>query len=231
VRIGAVPSTAWNSFVVSGTRRQAGAGREQQAGSRGGRCYTGDPRPLGYLGTAVPTNDISDHAARRSVDLHQCGILAAQWLVQRLARGWRDRARRVDQKIEDQAMLIANALRDVIPLVREVFARPGKFFLGLYELEDAELEDILIANKNRIHVILSNTSATDGKWDTRNKAARKRLIDAGVDIQHRMFNNSTHIGHNKFVVHVPPNGGPRSVLTGSTNWTSTGVAGQPTMPC
>jgi hypothetical protein len=51
-------------------------------------------------------------------------------------------------------------------------------------------------------------------------------MDAGVDIEHRMFNNSTHIGHNKFVVHVPPGGGPRSVFTGSTNWTSTGLAGQ-----
>ncbi len=41
-----------------------------------------------------------------------------------------------------------------------------------------------------------------------------------------MFNNSIHIGHNKFVVHVPPAGSSRSVLTGSTNWTSTGLAGQ-----
>ena len=47
-----------------------------------------------------------------------------------------------------------------------------------------------------------------------------------MDVHHRMFNNATHIGHNKFVVHVPRDGGPRSVFTGSTNWTSTGVAGQ-----
>ena len=98
--------------------------------------------------------------------------------------------------------------------------------MDFYELEDKELEDLLIANKSRIHVILSNTALKNKKWDERNKAARKRLIDAGVDIQHRMFNNSTHIGHNKFVVHVPPDGGKRSVFTGSTNWTSTGVAGQ-----
>jgi phosphatidylserine/phosphatidylglycerophosphate/cardiolipin synthase-like enzyme len=41
-----------------------------------------------------------------------------------------------------------------------------------------------------------------------------------------MFNNATHIGHNKFVVDVAADGTPRAVLTGSTNWTSTGVAGQ-----
>jgi phosphatidylserine/phosphatidylglycerophosphate/cardiolipin synthase-like enzyme len=86
---------------------------------------------------------------------------------------------------------------------------------------------MLLANAKRVHVILSNTSVGDDKkWDTRNSAVRQRLIKANVDIQHRMFNNSTHIGHNKFVVHVSPQGGSRSVLTGSTNWTSTGLAGQ-----
>lgn len=191
-------------------------------------AYTGHPRPLGYLGDAVPTNDIlvtTRRAPFRSTFTN--GILAAQWLSNVLLEDGVIEPDELIKKIEDPGDAHRKYLAgDVIPLVRDVFARPGKFFLGLYELEDAELEDILIANKNRIHVILSNTSATDGKWDTRNKAARKRLIDAGVDIQHRMFNNSTHIGHNKFVVHVPPNGGQRSVLTGSTNWTSTGVAGQ-----
>jgi phosphatidylserine/phosphatidylglycerophosphate/cardiolipin synthase-like enzyme len=34
------------------------------------------------------------------------------------------------------------------------------------------------------------------------------------------------IGHNKFVVHVDQAGTPQAVFTGSTNWTSTGIAGQ-----
>ena len=105
---------------------------------------------------------------------------------------------------------------DVLPLLKELFGRPGEFFLGLYELEDKELEDLLIANAPRLHVILANTGANDGgEWDARNKAARKRLVSAGVDIQHRMFNNSIHIGHNKFVVHVPPGGGARSFSPGA----------------
>ncbi len=41
-----------------------------------------------------------------------------------------------------------------------------------------------------------------------------------------MFNNSSQIGHNKFVVHIPSDGTERSVFTGSTNWTATGLAGQ-----
>jgi phosphatidylserine/phosphatidylglycerophosphate/cardiolipin synthase-like enzyme len=45
-------------------------------------------------------------------------------------------------------------------------------------------------------------------------------------IQHRMFNGSGHIGHNKFIVYVDDAGTAKSVLTGSTNWTWSGIAGQ-----
>jgi phosphatidylserine/phosphatidylglycerophosphate/cardiolipin synthase-like enzyme len=193
------------------------------------RAYEGPARPLGYLAPAVTTNDLrvtTRRGAFRSTFTN--GILAAQWLRNVLNE---------DGVIENNELInkISNPndphrkylAGDVIPLIRELFQRPGAFFLSLYELEDEELVAILEANANRIHVILSNTAADDGgKWDARNQAARKRLVDAGVDIQHRMFNNTTHIGHNKFVVHVPPDGAPRSVFTGSTNWTSTGLAGQ-----
>jgi phosphatidylserine/phosphatidylglycerophosphate/cardiolipin synthase-like enzyme len=40
-----------------------------------------------------------------------------------------------------------------------------------------------------------------------------------------MFNNSAHIGHNKFAVLVV-GGEPKAVWTGSTNWTSTGLCAQ-----
>lgn len=37
---------------------------------------------------------------------------------------------------------------------------------------------------------------------------------------------SGHIGHNKFVVYVDPSGTSRRVLSGSTNWTPTGLCSQ-----
>jgi phosphatidylserine/phosphatidylglycerophosphate/cardiolipin synthase-like enzyme len=40
-----------------------------------------------------------------------------------------------------------------------------------------------------------------------------------------MFNNG-HIGHNKFAVYVGAGEVPKAVLTGSTNWTPTGLCGQ-----
>jgi phosphatidylserine/phosphatidylglycerophosphate/cardiolipin synthase-like enzyme len=193
------------------------------------RAYEGNARPLGYLAPATTTNDLRVTSRRGSFrSTFTNGILAAQWLRNVLNEDGVIEKNELIDKISDPNDPHRKYLAgDVVPLIRELFQRPGTFFLALYELEDKELEDVLIANAERIHVILSNTSADDaGQWDARNEPARARLVAAGVDIQHRMFNNNIHIGHNKFVVHVPPNAGPRSVFTGSTNWTSTGVAGQ-----
>lgn len=190
--------------------------------------YTGTPRPLGYIGAAVSTNPVlisSRRGAFRSTFTN--GILAAQWLRNVLLEDGRIEPEELFRKISDPADPHRKYLAgDVLPLLHELFARPGEFYLGLYELDDRELQDLLLAHGPKIHVILSNTSAEAKVWDKRNAGARKELVDAGVDIQHRMFNNATHIGHNKFVVHVPPGGAPAAVFTGSTNWTSTGVAGQ-----
>ncbi|WP_341987678.1 phospholipase D-like domain-containing protein [Azorhizobium sp. AG788] len=191
-------------------------------------AYEGRPRPLGYLTEAVRTNDItitSRRGAFRSTFTN--GILAAQWMRNvLLADGVLKPDELIDKLSDPNDPHRKYLAGDVLPLLHELFARPGEFYLALYELEDEELLELLVENAARIHVILANTSAIEGVWDKRNASARQALVAAGVDLQHRMFNNATHIGHNKFVVHVPPNGGTRAVFTGSTNWTSTGVAGQ-----
>lgn len=227
----AVPSNG-REFAVIVKRNKRGKPIKDAAGNvvkERVKAYEGKPRPLAYLAPAVETNNIrvtSRRGAFRSTFTN--GILAAQWLRNVLNEDGVIEKNELINKISDPDDPHRKYLAgDVIPLIRELLERDGEFYLALYELEDRELEAILVANANRIHVILANTGVGDDKkWDVRNKAARKRLIDAGVDIQHRMFNNSVHIGHNKFVVHVPPDGGPRSVLTGSTNWTATGLAGQ-----
>jgi phosphatidylserine/phosphatidylglycerophosphate/cardiolipin synthase-like enzyme len=193
------------------------------------KAYEGKPRPLGYLDAPTVTNPLlitSRRAPFRSTFTN--GILAAQWLRNVLNEDGVIDKNELIEKLENPDDPHRKYLAgDVLPLIHELFRRDGEFYLALYELEDKELEQILVDHAARVHVILSNTGANDdGAWDARNAPARKRLKNAGVDLQNRMFNNSTHIGHNKFVVHVPPGQGPRAVLTGSTNWTSTGVAGQ-----
>lgn len=189
--------------------------------------YTGAPRKLGYLGDPVSTRPILI-TSRRGVfrSTFTNGVLAAQWLRNVLLEDGRIDPGELYEKITNPADPHRKYLAgDVLPLLHELFALEGEFYLGLYELEDRELQDLLLANAGRIHVILANTGAENKLWDKRNAHAREELIAAGVDIQHRMFNNATHIGHNKFVVHVK-DGKPLSVFTGSTNWTSTGIAGQ-----
>jgi hypothetical protein len=192
-------------------------------------AYQGTPRPLGYLAPAVSSNPIFVTTVRspfRSTFTN--GILAAQWLTKVLMEDHQIKPGELEGKLRNPADPHRKYLAgDVLPLLHELFDRPGTFHLALYELEDAELQQLLLANANRVHVILSNTGKNAaGEWDDRNHAAREELRAAGADVQPRMFNNSIHIGHNKFVVHVAPEGTPKAVFTGSTNWTWTGVAGQ-----
>lgn len=195
-----------------------------------GNAYSGTPRRLGYLAPAFVTNALTVTSKRppfRSTFTN--GILAAQWLTNVLNEDGVIEKNELIDKISDPNDPHRKYLAgDVLPLLHELFARPGSFLLALYELEDEELEKLILDNQGRVQVILANSGADDDdNWDTRNAPARKRLRAAlGTRLQDRMFNNSTHIGHNKFVVHLDPAGTPQAVFTGSTNWTSTGIAGQ-----
>jgi len=145
---------------------------------------------------------------------------------------------------------------DILPLVRSVFARAQnedlQLFAALYELNDPELIGLIEAHKERVSLILTTAGHGDGPpgapasegsdspdagvtgprqkpWDTTNAAVRPKLHAwLGERMQDRMFNTAARIGHNKFVVLAsradPPV--PVAVLTGSTNWTFTGLAGQ-----
>lgn len=196
-----------------------------------GDAYTGKPRPLAYLAPPFETNVVEVTSRRPPFrTTFTNGILAAQWLKNVLDEDGVIEKNELLEKIENPRDPHRKYLAgDVLPLLRELFQRPGSFHLALYELEDEELEQLILDNKQRVEVILANTGVDESGdvWDARNAPARKRLRSAlGARLQDRMFNNSIHIGHNKFVVQVDPTGTPRSVLTGSTNWTSTGVAGQ-----
>jgi phosphatidylserine/phosphatidylglycerophosphate/cardiolipin synthase-like enzyme len=111
----------------------------------------------------------------------------------------------------------------------------GKYYAALYELTDSELISELTRNKST-EIILSNANSSksvnvDGKRKTvsindgTNEKTRKALHKLkNITVYDRML--GTHIGHNKFVVYVDGGGIPKSVLTGSTNWTPTGLCGQ-----
>lgn len=105
----------------------------------------------------------------------------------------------------------------------------GLIHAALYELNDPDgLEKQLQANPKGRIVILGNeqsvnpkTKATIEDADSEN---RKNLKAAGVSVVDRILGKGD-IPHNKFMVLAQGNA-PVAVLTGSTNWTSTGLCTQ-----
>lgn len=213
--------------------------------------YEGDPVPLFVCGPALRTNDVTVSSRFGPVTAtFNNGILSTQNLRQIL----RVRPGVAPSKAEVSAALqqVGGRARtylagDILPLMRGLFERAERedlrLFAALYELNDPELIGLIEVHKERMNLIL--TTAGHGKdeevgngslempagdhWDTTNAAVRPKLHRwLGNRMQDRMFNTSARIGHNKFVVLTtnaePPT--PIAVLTGSTNWTFTGLAGQ-----
>jgi phosphatidylserine/phosphatidylglycerophosphate/cardiolipin synthase-like enzyme len=189
------------------------------------KTYEGPVIDLAYLGDAVESNITfvsTKHGNVRAAFTN--GILSAQWLEKALnADG------KTVQNIRDEIARVDSPLRayltgDVLGFLREFLERDGKerVSLALYELADAELQEVIRTQHKRARLILSNTSKNKaGVWDEENAPFREELVTLlGASKTDRMFNNG-HIGHNKFAVF-----GSSEVMTGSTNWTSSGLCAQ-----
>lgn len=204
--------------------------------------YEGKPLRLGYLTPAAWTNAIEVTSARPPfISSFTNGVLSTQFLVRVLSEDGVVEAGELNDRLETKGDVLREYLAgDVLEVIRNFFARKGgRIYAALYELEDGELQELLEKNARRLSLILSDSGSQDGDepgtsdttYDTRNAPARKALrkllkTTKGFEMQDRMFNGSGHIGHNKFLVHVDGDGVPQAVLTGSTNWTYTGIAGQ-----
>ncbi len=199
------------------------------------KTYDGPAYPLAYADEGALSNDLkltAQHGENiRAVFTN--GILSGQWLRHALTEaGETLNIDTVRTHMATEGDKIREYLTgDVLGTLRELLDRANStkgasLRMALYELSDAELLDAIVAAPAKAHLILSNTSKGDktGKWDEENRPARLTLNKtAKLDVHDRMFNNG-HIGHNKFVIYEE--GGPQTVMTGSTNWTPTGLCGQ-----
>jgi len=161
------------------------------------------------------------------------GILSTQALTRALPHGPSGKPSaavlrtRINQPGDPlRTRLAGDAIYALTSLLERAKQEGGESYAALYELNDMELVRDL-AGASFVHLILSNsaTDANTGEPDATNAAARQTLHDAGNDILDRMLAGN-HIGHNKFVVYVDKQKKPKAVLTGSTNWTSTGLCAQ-----
>lgn len=174
------------------------------------------------------------------------GIISTQSLASKLPKGpsGAPKAESLRKHIADAAdpirKMLAGEATDALPnLLERARTKGGKCYLALYELTDEFLIKEIEKTKGRVELILSNadgsktTKGSDGKsktvkvYDQTNAPARKRLAKSlGSAFHSRLLPKGNYIGHNKFVVYVDSSGKAKTVLTGSTNWTATGLCAQ-----
>jgi len=154
------------------------------------------------------------------------GIVAAQWVSRALA------ALGKNPKLADIIKTPDNPLRNalsgllraqLLSLLKETKDNGGEVYAALYELNDPELLDRLTAFGQKCHLLLANGAFKPPDNDE-NKAVREKLRGE-VDLHNRIVTGN-HFAHNKFVVFCDSSGAPQRVLSGSTNWTMTGLCTQ-----
>jgi phosphatidylserine/phosphatidylglycerophosphate/cardiolipin synthase-like enzyme len=118
--------------------------------------------------------------------------------------------------------LSGDARQQMLAFLRDADRRGNTIHGAIYEMNDQELVDALKPFGGRGHILLGNGSATG-------PTVAKQLTDAGLEVKHRDLSHagrSSPSVHNKFVVESDPHGNASRVLTGSTNWTTTGLCTQ-----
>jgi len=129
----------------------------------------------------------------------------------------------------------------------------GRIYAALYELTDAELIDSLVAIGKKLNIVMANIVAKPSGSDDSSKTAQDKIQKAASkknaskkakaaaqpenepawnklskSANEALYRKppSSHIVHNKFLIYVDGRGKPQAVLTGSTNWTATGLCAQ-----
>jgi phosphatidylserine/phosphatidylglycerophosphate/cardiolipin synthase-like enzyme len=157
------------------------------------------------------------------------GIVAAQWVSRALA------AEPKNSKIKEVVAKPGDPLRNglsgllrpgILSLLDEAKKNNNRIFAALYELNDPELIDGLTAFGKDCNLILANGAFKKNTPPDNDENSKVRAqLKTKINVFDRIVKLG-HFGHNKFVVFCDSNGTPQSVLTGSTNWTSSGLCTQ-----
>ena len=106
----------------------------------------------------------------------------------------------------------------------------GSIYAALYELTDGELLRSLQGVGRKLNLVLANIVTKPkpgGSEETagENDDSKNELEASAGSLLYREPPGG-HIVHNKFLIYVDSGGTPRTVLTGSCNWTDTGLCAQ-----
>ena len=157
------------------------------------------------------------------------GIVAAQWVSRALAKlGKKPKIADLISQVDPPGNALRNALSgllrpQILAMLEDVKKTNGEIYAALYELNDPELITALKALGKKCHLVLAN-GAFKPPANDENNAIRAELRSI-VDLHDRIVTGN-HFAHNKFVVCCDSGGAPQRVLSGSTNWTMTGLCTQ-----
>lgn len=160
------------------------------------------------------------------------GILSTQALSKLLAPYGGSNVDAIQKALDDpngaaRTRLSGELQGALLKLLAERKASGGRCYAALYELTDALLIQQLVDAGSALHLVLSNNTGDKSKgYDNANTAARTALGQSGCELISRYLPDGRSIGHNKFVVLTDGEGQPQAVLTGSTNWTRSGLCTQ-----
>ncbi len=174
----------------------------------------------------TPPMTITGQASAHISAYFNKGIVSAQWVSRALATVGKNA--KLDSLIAQPGNTLRNALGgllrpQLLNLLDDVKKNGGVIYAALYELNDPELIPRLTALGQKCHLILAN-GAFNSKKPDENTAVREQLRGK-VDLHDRLVGQG-HFAHNKFVVACDSAGKPQRVLSGSTNWTMTGLCTQ-----
>ena len=111
----------------------------------------------------------------------------------------------------------------LVQLLETAKSTNGHVFMSVFELSDNLLIELLTKLGKNAHIVLSN-GAHKSKTDDENSGARATLTPV-CDVTDRML-PSGYLAHNKFAVITDSSQNPIKVVTGSTNWSPTGLCTQ-----
>lgn len=176
---------------------------------------------------------VSPHIGKAQVYFNR-GILATQRISDTI---W-DPSRRkpdfaqIETLINDNSSALRKSLSgqlfEALTILLDRAAKEGgSCWASLYELTDPYLIERLCECTD-LHLILANNDDVRGKqkiYDGKNQPAAKKLGKTARELIRR-YMPSGQIGHNKFVVYLDSNRQAKAVLSGSTNWTASGLCTQ-----
>ncbi|MEO8133182.1 MAG: phospholipase D-like domain-containing protein [Betaproteobacteria bacterium] len=161
------------------------------------------------------------------------GIIAAQWVARELADEAGNQAAKktsmlsVIRKTGDPLRnALGGLLREqILAELDKVSQNDGSIYAALYELNDPELLAAFRKLGAKVNLILGNGAFKPPSTDE-NEQVRADLKKLSTIKVYDRIVGSGHFAHNKFVVFCDGQGTPTKVLSGSTNWTVTGLCTQ-----